>query len=397
MKGSNLESTWENYIIKGAEIYTGDRLPFKGYVEVSGGKIVDVGQGDPEDESRVSSVVNLDGYKVIPGLIDLHIHGYLGCDVADCSWDTLLLLAQSLAEVGTTSFLPTLGAMPADCIEDVVTQVKKAMGIGGGGRAEILGLHLEGPFLNPEKRGAMREDYLLQPSLDLISKWFQLSEGTLNRVTLAPEIRGAREVISFLVEKGVIVAAGHTMATYEQTLDAISQGVRVANHTYNAMRGFHHRDPGIIGAVFSDSRIWAEVICDGVHVHPGAVTALLAAKGTEKTCLVSDAIAPSGLGPGLYNSLGSDIIVDEEGRACLADGTLGGSTSTLMDCVINVMRWTKEPLERVLPMATVNPSEISGVSHRKGTLTPGKDADFVVLDNCNEVVFTVVGGQGPQR
>ena len=201
------------------------------------------------------------------------------------------------------------------------------MGIGGGGRAEILGLHLEGPFLNPEKRGAMREDYLLQPSLDLISKWFQLSEGTLNRVTLAPEIRGAREVISFLVEKGVIVAAGHTMATYEQTLDAISQGVRVANHTYNAMRGFHHRDPGIIGAVFSDSRIWAEVICDGVHVHPGAVTALLAAKGTEKTCLVSDAIAPSGLGPGLYNSLGSDIIVDEE------DKDLEGSLQIVLDAL----------------------------------------------------------------
>lgn len=391
MKQDSLYPDRTSYIYRCREIYTGDEAPFDGYIRISEGKILDIGRKEPE---AVEGAVFMDlaEYKVIPGLVDLHVHGYMGYDVASADTDAVLSMASRLASEGTTSFLPTLGAMPLDRTEEVIRSVKAIALDKSGEGADILGLHLEGPFLNPQKKGAMRLDYLLEPSLDLMIKWFELSEGTLNHVTIAPELPSAREVIAFLSRQGVTVAAGHSMATYEETLEAISWGVSVGNHTYNAMRSFHHRDPGIVGAVLSNRRIWAEVLCDGIHVHPGAILALLAAKGTGRTYLVSDAIAPAGLSPGLYNSLGSDIIIDEIGRAFLSDGTLAGSTTTLLRCVKNVMRWTGEPLERVIPMATVNPSLVANVFDRKGTLSPGKDADLVVLDDNDEVVLSVVRG-----
>ncbi len=379
------------YVFRCREIYPGDGIPFDGYIRISEGKITEVGLNDPE---TVQGAVFVDAtkYRIIPGLIDLHVHGYMGEDVASADVHSVLSMSSRLAAEGTTSFLPTLGAMPVDCIDKVTKAVESVVWDRANDGAEVLGLHLEGPFLNPCKQGAMRRDYLLNPSLDLAARWLELSEGALNHVTLAPELPCAEEVVRFLSQEGVTVAAGHSMATYEETLEAISWGVTVGNHTFNAMRSFHHRDPGIVGAVLSDRRLWAEVLCDGIHVHPGAVLTLLAAKGVEKTYLVSDAIAPAGLKPGLYNSLGSDVIIDEEGRAFLRDGTLAGSTTTLLQCVKNVMRWTGEPLERVIPMATVNPSLVANVSHRKGTLTPGKDADLVVLDDDEDVFMSVVRG-----
>lgn len=379
------------YVFRCREIYPGDGIPFDGYIRISEGKITEVGLNDPETVHG-AVFVDLTKYKIIPGLIDLHVHGYMGEDVASADAHALLSMSSKLAMEGTTSFLPTLGAMPVDCIEKVTKTVKSVVWDRANDGAEVLGLHLEGPFLNPCKQGAMCRDYLLNPSLGLAARWLELSEGTLNHVTLAPELPCAKEVVRFLSQEGVTVAAGHSMATYEETLEAISWGVTVGNHTFNAMRSFHHRDPGIVGAVLSDTRIWAEVLCDGIHVHPGAVLTLLAAKGVDKTYLVSDAIAPAGLKPGLYNSLGSDVMIDEEGRAFLKDGTLAGSTTTLLQCMKNVMRWTGEPLERVIPMATVNPSLVANVSHRKGTLTPGKDADLVVLDDDENVFMSVVRG-----
>lgn len=385
------------------QIYPGDGVPYSGYMKVSGGKIAETGPGEPAVAPGVE-VIDVGDNIIIPGLIDLHIHGSFGFDVASPDVEAIHLLARHLPRTGTTSFLPTLGAMPIDCIDEIAKRVRdfsvgdnsqslSEAGLCNVSGAEVLGLHLEGPFLNPEKKGAMRAEYLLKPSVDLITRWFELSEGTLNHVTIAPELPGAQEVISFLAKRGVTVAAGHTMASYEHALEALSLGVTVANHTYNAMRAFTHRDPGILGAVFTDSRIWAELLCDGIHVHPAAVLTVLAAKGSGRTYLVSDALTPAGLPPGSYRSLGHDIIVDDNGKAYLADGTLAGSTATLLDCVKNVMSWTGSSLEEVLPMAALNPAVVAGVSNRKGSLVSGKDADFVVLNSDYNVVFSVVAGK----
>jgi len=402
-------------------IYPAGAAPFDGYIKLSGGRIVEMAPGTPGkkaientaseliDEDRREQpvapgprIIDVGDNIIIPGLIDLHIHGSFGFDVASPDSEAIPSLARYLAGTGTTSFLPTLGAMPIGLTDQIVKRVSRLAAKKGGNHvseahrkppgAHILGLHLEGPFLNPEKKGAMREEYLLEPSVGLMARWFDLGEGTINRVTIAPELPGAREVVSFLVDRGVTVAAGHTMAGYEQALDALAWGVTVANHTYNAMREFCHRDPGMLGAVLTDNRIWAEILCDGIHVHPAAALIVLAAKGRGRVCLVSDALAPAGLLPGSYTSLGHDITVDEEGRAYLANGVLAGSTGTLLEGVKNMMRWTGGALEDILPMATINPAVLAGVSGSKGSLAPGKDADLVVLDNEHNVVFSLVNG-----
>ncbi|MGI6164126.1 MAG: N-acetylglucosamine-6-phosphate deacetylase [Bacillota bacterium] len=380
-------------------IYPGDGAPFSGHVKVSGTKIVDAGPGRPKEvtdspgQDEAGNIVDLGDNIVIPGLIDLHIHGSYGFDVASQDPEAISAMARYLAGTGTTAFLPTLGAMPVDLTCEIVERVSRLVGKNRHTGAEILGLHLEGPFLNPLKKGAMREEYLLEPSVGLMSRWFELSKGSLNHVAIAPELPGAQEVISFLAGRKVAVAAGHTMATYEQALDSISWGVTVANHTYNAMREFRHRDPGILGAVFTDNRIWAELLCDGIHVHPAAVLTVLAAKGLDKAYLVSDALTPAGLPPGQYSSLGHGIMVDEDGKAYLDNGTLAGSTATLLDCLKNVVCWTQRPLEDVLPLAALNPAKVAGVANRKGSLASGKDADFVVLDSEYNVILTVVNGE----
>lgn len=409
-------------ILVSSKIYPGDAAPFAGYLKVSGGIIVEMAPGVPEPQANPTTgdesskgpgaqhglpVVDLGDNIIIPGLVDIHIHGSFGFDVSSPDPDAIQALAGHLIRTGTTSFLPTIGAMPVDDIERVISRVsqlasnKEGTGVSEDSTeaeknlpgAHILGLHMEGPFLNPHKKGAMREEYLLEPSVSLMARWLDLGKGTVKRVTIAPELRGARDLISLLADRGVAVAAGHTMATYQEALDSISWGVSAATHVYNAMREFHHREPGIIGAVLTDSRIWAEVICDGIHVHPAALMVVLACRGADRVYLVSDALAPAGLPPGSYSSLGHEITVDQQGRACLANGALAGSIASLLDGLKNIIRWTGSALEDMLPMATTNPALLAGVSERKGSLAPGKHADLVVLDNEYNVVFTMVNGK----
>jgi N-acetylglucosamine-6-phosphate deacetylase len=391
-------------IIVSEHIYPGDAPPFAGYIRVSAGRIAETAEGTPPKHMSGSRIIDVGHNAVIPGLIDLHIHGFFGFDVASPDPEEIASMARHLAKTGVTSFLPTVGAMPVDLTEQVIACVsrltstrrdyavddaKPCKALGG---AQILGLHLEGPFLNPDKRGAMAQAHLLEPSVELMARWMELGEGAIKHVTVAPELPGAQELISFLAGEGVCVAAGHTMADYQQAIDAVGWGVTAATHVYNAMRGFHHREPGVVGAVLTDPRIWAEVICDGVHVHPAAVLVVVACKGPDRIYLVSDALAPAGLPPGCYSSLGHEITVHRQGRAYLADGTLAGSTATLLDGVKNLIRWTRRSLEDIIPMATANPATVAGVSECKGSLTPGKDADLVVLDKEFDVVFTMVGG-----
>lgn len=410
MRGSGECAPWNDrrghrdggIILVSSRIYPGDAPPFAGYIKLSGGQIVEMGSGTPPTRCGESfRIIDVGDHIVIPGLIDLHIHGFCGCDVTGSDPRTIPEMAKLLAHNGVTSFMPTLGAMPQTVIEEAIVRVKEltTSGEGSGGLqnevqgAEILGLHLEGPFLNPEKKGAMVEDYLLEPSCELMARWLELGEGTIRRVTIAPELPGAREVITLLARAGVCVAAGHTMATYRQAVESFDWGVSAATHVYNAMREFHHREPGIVGAVLADPRVWAEVICDGIHVHPAALLLVFACKGSHKMYLVSDALAPAGLPPGKYGSLGQEITVDEHGRAYLANGALAGSTSTMLDGLKHVLLWTGRPLEDVLPMVTLNPARVAGVAERKGTLAPGKDADLVVLDDRFSVALSMVRGR----
>ncbi|MGE5580503.1 MAG: N-acetylglucosamine-6-phosphate deacetylase [Bacillota bacterium] len=408
--------------IASERIYTGEGEPFRGYITVVGSSIDSVNEGEPDPaDEDLGEVLDFGSARVIPGLIDLHVHGAGGHD-ADAP---LSEMARFLARNGVTAFQPTVGAAPVPAMESTISKVRdlllrreplpaagkspgkpgrlgQSSGLGQSvqsGRsslprgAKFLGLHLEGPFLNPARNGAIPRDCLLPPDLRLMKRWVEMGEGIVGHVTLAPELAGSLQVINYLVQSGVTVSLGHTDATYDQMIEGFRAGATVVTHTFNAMRGLHHREPGPVGAALTDDDAYCELIADGIHVHEAAMRLLLRAKGVDRVCLVSDALPMAGLNPGRYEFLGQEISLDESGRCLLSDGTLAGSTAMLKDGLRVVAGQLGVPFEAALRMATVNPAKIAGVWERKGSLTEEKDADIVVLDASFRVLFSMVEGE----
>ncbi len=256
--------------------------------------------------------------------------------------------------------------------------------------AQHLGIHLEGPYLNLDYRGAQHPDHFRSPSRDEYSAW--LETGVIRLITLAPELEGAAELVSAGRARGVEFAIGHSGASYEQVIEAANWGVRQATHTFNGMLGLHHRTPGTLGGVLTDDRIYCQVIADGVHVHPAMVRLLVRAKGAGRTILITDAMRATGLQDGTYDLGGQEVMV-RDGVARIASGSLAGSTLTLDVALRNVMRYTGLALAEALPMVTATPAEALVLAGRKGVLAPGADADVVLLDADLNVVMTLVAGQ----
>lgn len=373
-------------------VYAGQGRPFAGYVSVSGGKIQSVGSDRPGSETVSGRVVDVGRNRLIPGLIDLHTHGCMGMTVASADAEALVGMARFLARSGTTAFQPSTGAAP---VSDLCTAIElvREMTQGPVQGARSIGLHMEGPFLNPERNGAMPKALLLKPDLDLMRQWVELGQGSINHVTLAPELPGALDLVRFLVEAEITVSAGHTLATYEEMLAGFRAGITVGNHTYNAMRELHHREPGALGAVLTQPGIYAELIADCIHVHPGAMRLLLQAKGPDWVYLITDATAGAGMPPGEYDFAGRKMTIEPSGKSHLPDGTLAGSTTQLRLCLRNMVEVLGVPFETALGLATVNPAKAARAFDRKGSLTPGKDADLVVLDDEYEVGWSLVEGE----
>lgn len=371
-------------------IYTGVGRPFAGYVKISDGVIESMGTDLPQADG--SEIIDVGDNLVIPGLIDLHVHGAAGSDVVFGDDDSIQHVARFLAANGVTAFQPTSVAAPMKLLDRTIERVRN-MCYGPVSGARVLGLHMEGPFLNPLRKGAMDGQYLLPPSLGLIDKWLTLAQGTINQMTIAPELPNALSAIRYLVRKGVTVSAGHTDATFFDMQEAFRAGVTVCTHTFNAMRGFHHREPGALGAVLTQRGIMCEVVADGTHVHPAAIRLLIEAKGLREVLLVSDSILAAGLPEGQYVFSGQPVTVDAHGRCLLSDGTIAGSVATLTKCLQNVVETCGVPLEDALCMVTLNPARVAGVDHRKGTLAVGKDADVVVLDQNYDVLWCIVEGE----
>jgi N-acetylglucosamine-6-phosphate deacetylase len=256
--------------------------------------------------------------------------------------------------------------------------------------ARSLGLHLEGPYLNVEKKGAQPAAALHLPDLGELEEY--LAAGPVKKITLAPELEGAEALARRAVEKGVRVSLGHTNADYEQTRAAIAWGATHASHTFNAMRGLHHRQPGATGAILTSDEVYAEIIADFVHIHPAIVDLVVRAKGGERTVLVSDAVRATGLPDGSYEFGGQKVTL-REGVCRLADGTLAGSTLALDQALRNVMSATGLSLVEALPMATRVPAASIGMADEIGSLAPGYRADVVLLDAELRVVMTLVGGR----
>lgn len=367
-----------------------------GYVLVDGRRIAAVEAGPVPAELQGVDKVDLPDCDLIPGMIDLHIHGAGGWPVEGADVGLLQGLGRFLAGFGVTGFLPSASARPLEELEEVARQVRAATEAEYDGAA-ILGLHLEGPFLNPKRPGAMHIHNLRTPSVAEAERLLAAGGGTVRRVSLAPELPGAPELIRYLVAQGVTVAGAHTDATYAETVAGIDAGVSLATHTYNAMRGLHHREPGAVGAYLTDDRVTCEIICDLLHVHPAAVRIALRAAGPDRVALISDAIPAAGLKPGHYLLWGRDLYIDEQGYSKLADGTIAGSTKLMLHGLRNLVEVLGVPWAEAVRMASLIPARAIGLADRKGSLAPGKDADLVAICPGWQVAWCVVEGRVVRR
>jgi N-acetylglucosamine-6-phosphate deacetylase len=322
----------------------------------------------------------------VPGFVDVHIHGAGGHDVMEGDAKALGTVARTVAQHGTTSFVATtITASPeATCrsVEGISKYIAAQLATEEA-RAQILGIHFEGPFINPLRRGVHPAEWIKQPCAELLDKFLLAAAGNARILTLAPEIFGAMPCIDAARKAGVVVALGHTDATYEQARMAIARGARHAVHVYNAMRPFSHRDTGVIGAVLTSPDITAELIADGVHVDEPAMRMLLQAKGAGGVILVSDGTAATGMPDGTY-TLGNLQVTVSGGVCRSAEGKLAGSTLTLDRALRNIVA-LGTPLADAVRMLTLNPASLLGIEFKKGALRVGADADVVLLDDSLHV------------
>ncbi len=352
-------------------------------VDASGerpGADLGVANGRIVDSVDTDLVIDVDGAIITPGFLDVHTHGGGGYNLHTTDPDEIRAYARWAPSSGTTSFLAGVvgvpGAMPEGQLRAAVDATENP-----GPGAEPLGIHMEGPYINVERRGAHDPSWLRMPDEAETARILDLVRGHLRLVTIAPELAGAERMIRTLVDTGVTVSIGHTDATYEQARDALSLGITHATHCFNAMRPLLHRAPGPLGAVIEAEAVRGELIGDGVHVHPAAMRALIGALGPERVVVVTDALTAAGLPSGAVLEFAGQQATVEGGVARLADGTITGSVLTMAQALCNLVTLAAVPLPEAVGMLSRNPARAAGVDGRKGMLAPGHDADLLVFDD----------------
>ncbi len=355
---------------------------------LDGGKIASITAGRPAAVAG-DRVIDAAGLWVVPGFIDVHVHGGDGFDSMDGTPEAVWGMARFFARHGVTSYYVTTTSAPPGsilkAIETVMTTTRPDDG------AQHLGVHVEGPYLNPAHCGAQQVEEMRDPDPEEYHNW--LESRVVRLITIAPERAGSMALIEEATREGVEFAVGHSGASYEIMREAANRGLRQATHTYNGMLGLHHREPGTLGAVMTDDRLYAQVICDGIHVHPAMVRLLIRAKGVGRVILITDSIRAAGLPDGEYDLGDGQIATVRDGIVRIPSGSLAGSTLTMDAAVRNTIDFTGMSLQEVLPMATTTPAESMGLSGRKGVLAVGADADITLLDANLHVHTTIVAGR----
>lgn len=383
-----------SYAIKADKFFLPAGAAKGGYLTVSDGKF---GVWSAEAPEGVE-VRDYTGSWIAPGMVDTHIHGFYGHATTDNDADGVNASSLALAKHGTTSWLPTTFTQSADDLAESCAAIAKADDARDADflGARIQGIFLEGPFFTTKHVGAQNPKFLIDPSVEVFDRWQKASENRIVKSALAAEKPGALDYIAQLDAKGIVTAIGHSDATFDEALAAVNAGATCFVHTYNGMRGLHHREPGIVGCAMSTPDTYAEIICDGRHVKPAAIRALVQAKGWQHVVLITDCLGCGGLPEGNYMSGGLPVVL--ENNLCYlrnedgSKGSIAGSVLTLARGVKNMVDWEIVTADQAIRMATEVPARSAHVDGRCGFIKPGRDADFVVFDPELNLRETYVGG-----
>ncbi|MEC0302004.1 N-acetylglucosamine-6-phosphate deacetylase [Terribacillus saccharophilus] len=362
-------------LLRNVRICLPDKL-VTGNIGMRNGKIVEIGEGEPSQQYG-KEVDGLLQY-ALPGFIDGHIHGAAGADTMDATQESLHKMAAWLPNEGTTTFLATTITQEEEAIETALEQVR--LFVHQAGEAELIGVHLEGPFVNPVKAGAQPLAHIRQPDTELFRKWQKLSGNKIKVVTLAPECDEDYQLTQLLASEQIVASAGHTDSSFEQIKDAAEQGITQLTHLCNQMNGIHHRDVGAVGAAFLLPELISELIADGIHVAPEMLRLIYQNVGPDRLILITDSLRGKGLEDGTYD-LGGQAVTVKDGKALLPDGTLAGSMLQMKDAVRNMAAFADVSVADIAKMTAENPAKQYGIYDRKGSLAIGKDADIVLLDD----------------
>lgn len=378
-----------NILITNAKVITPSITYERGWLLTNDNKIAVVGHSEPPEFMDVTTI-DADGLYAMPGFIDVHAHGGNGYESMDASIESLHQISHFYAKHGVTAFLATTWTASRERIHDALSTIAAAQGTQSEG-ATLIGAHLEGPYLNPSRCGA-QDTQQIRRAIEGEARAF-LDLDVIRLLALAPEYKENLWLISECVRQGITVSAAHTASTYEDIQQAVKLGLSQSTHTFNAMTPLNHRQPGTVGAVLTMPEIYCELIADNIHVHPAVMRLLLAAKGVERIILITDAVRGAGLPAGSNYEQDGRTVTLRDGGAYLNDGTLAGSTLTMDKALYNFGRATGQPLESIWRTTSANAAQSLHITHRKGSLEVGKDADIILVDENIVIQMTMAEGK----
>lgn len=361
-------------IIKGGKVFQEDGSFLEQAIYINDHRLVDKAEYQDDGE-----VIDAEGLLVLPGLVDIHSHGAAGEDFSDGNPEGLKKILQYEKRCGITSYCPTSMTFPKERLRQIFASIKGAQTEDG---ATVVGINMEGPFLDPAKKGAHVEKWIAAPDVAFVRELNQDADGLVRLVTLAPNMDGAEEFIKEMHEE-VCISLGHTAADYDCASRAMKLGAHHVTHLYNAMQPFGHRAPGLIGAAMDDPECMVELICDGYHIHPSAIRAAFRMFGPERVILISDSMRATGMENGTYELGGQEVTVKDR-KAVLKDGTLAGSATNLYGCMCKAVEFGI-PLEQAIMAATANPARSIGIFDRVGSIRIGKQADLLLVSKNLEL------------
>lgn len=375
-----------NSYIKADKFFLKSGVVGPGYLELNEGLFGSFLKEVPAN----AKVQDYSGKWIAPGLVDTHIHGFMNQDVMDNNPEGLKIMSEGLLSCGVTAFLPTT----LTSSRDLLTKVAKTIGevkeeVTG---AKIKGIYFEGPFFTEKYKGAQNPGYFSDPSLEIFNEWQAASGGIIKKIALAPERQGVTEFVETVTKQGVVVALGHSDGTLEEAQKAVEAGASVFVHAFNGMRGLHHREPGMVGATMTLHDVYAELICDGHHVHKNAMDVLVKTKGHDHIALITDCMMAGGMPDGDY-MLGEFPVVVAEGTARMQDGNLAGSILKLKEALKNVVDWSMATPEQAVMMASLIPAVSCNIDDTCGLIAKGREADFIVLSDQMELEATFLNGE----